>query len=382
MKQLGLIRKTYNISSTTPDVTPPQRAQQPRARRPVQDPTASPPMNRIARPPDVPEILEEDELELSSPESPQPVAARNYNPTASPPPARRKKSRAPGSSTGSRQSSRSASPPPPLDVQVANYDEQLCKAGKRKPTRRQSGLLTTSMSITTVTPKGIATELIPSQPLSPAFETPLRLQSPLDDDDDAMEEDDGVEIQIMDEVATVTANIARRDQRRKDREFVSQRAAEKGEADIAEELQLDAGRKDREKRKVKDYTEDLGSPLAGKKPKLKDVTNAPPPRPSLTNILGEAVSPTPRGQLLDQAADRDRVRTPDSDQQGTSSSSSAASYATARPFLAASTLDNYLPTPRSSSPIPHPQDTDGTLFAGRERRVRKSVNYAEPKLNT
>ena len=76
------------------------------------------------------------------------------------------------------------------------------------------------------------------------------------------------------------------------------------------------------------------------------------------------------------------MRTPDSDQQtGESGSSSAASYTTARTFLAASAMDSYLPTPRASSPISQ-QESDETQLCGRERRVRKSINYAEPKLNT
>jgi hypothetical protein len=46
---------------------------------------------------------------------------------------------------------------------------------------------------------------------------------------------------------------------------------------------------------------------------------------------------------------------------------------------------SYLPTPRNSSPPPIPlpgaADAEASM-TGREWRVRKSVNYAEPKLNT
>jgi hypothetical protein len=45
-----------------------------------------------------------------------------------------------------------------------------------------------------------------------------------------------------------------------------------------------------------------------------------------------------------------------------------------------SSLSPGLPTPRTSSPAFDP-DADAAA-GGRERRVRKSVNYAEPKLNT
>jgi hypothetical protein len=45
---------------------------------------------------------------------------------------------------------------------------------------------------------------------------------------------------------------------------------------------------------------------------------------------------------------------------------------------------SHLPTPRNSSPppIPLPVADAEASTTGRERRVRKSVNYAEPKLNT
>jgi hypothetical protein len=52
--------------------------------------------------------------------------------------------------------------------------------------------------------------------------------------------------------------------------------------------------------------------------------------------------------------------------------------ATTRQFLGTSPPSSQPNSRSSSSPIP-PSDGEG---GGRERRTRKSVNYAEPKLNT
>lgn len=95
--------------------------------------------------------------------------------------------------------------------------------------------------------------------------------------------------------------------------------------------------------------------------------------------------------LTDRFLDRDRQHTPDTD--GTTPISSVTSLATTRSFLStpattpATTTSqlSQLPTPRmSSSPVPPPSASTELEAAvgGRERRTRKSVNYAEPKLNT
>jgi hypothetical protein len=85
------------------------------------------------------------------------------------------------------------------------------------------------------------------------------------------------------------------------------------------------------------------------------------------------------------SADQDRYRTPsdtDSDMP-----SSALTYSSSRPPLSTpgtTPAPSHLPTPRNSSPPPlplPPAELDAPTIA-RERRVRKSVNYAEPKLNT
>jgi hypothetical protein len=67
--------------------------------------------------------------------------------------------------------------------------------------------------------------------------------------------------------------------------------------------------------------------------------------------------------------------------------SSALTYCSARPPSSTpgpTPAPSHLPTPRNSSPPPIPlplADSEASTM-GRERRVRKSINYAEPKLNT
>ena len=88
------------------------------------------------------------------------------------------------------------------------------------------------------------------------------------------------------------------------------------------------------------------------------------------------------------SAEQDRQRSPidtDSDMP-----SSALTYASTRPPMSTpgtTPAPSHLPTPRNSSPPPIPlpgavaADAEASM-TGRERRVRKSINYAEPKLNT
>lgn len=94
--------------------------------------------------------------------------------------------------------------------------------------------------------------------------------------------------------------------------------------------------------------------------------------------------------LTDRFADRDRQHTPDTD--GTTPISGVTSLATTRSFLSTPATTptttsqiSQLPTPRTSfSPVPPPcaSTSEEAPVGGRERRTRKSVNYAEPKLNT
>ncbi|KAK0493305.1 hypothetical protein EDD18DRAFT_1179426 [Armillaria luteobubalina] len=102
--------------------------------------------------------------------------------------------------------------------------------------------------------------------------------------------------------------------------------------------------RDKEMKSILDENGDLN--LTSQKLKFKDVTNSPRRR---------------------TAADNSVDIVPDS--------------GAPRQFLISSpSHTSHLPTPHPSSPTPPPEPESDT--GGRERRVRKSVNYAEPKLNT
>ncbi|THH26753.1 hypothetical protein EUX98_g7442 [Antrodiella citrinella] len=363
MKHLGYIRKSHSIPHGRP-LTPEMQQEPPRARRPVPNPDASPPMNRIARAPNFPNIHEDDEPNASSAED----AEDDDDDAESPSPVRRKSK---PRSSGSRLPlpTRTSSPPPlpPLDAPVITFDDHLTKAGKRKPTRRQSGLLATSMSITTVT----------ERPLSPAFGASLRREAALDEEEEeVIAVISGIDGPGDEELALVAQSITRREKKKKAKEKEREMPPEIERGSSSESTK-------RERERVK-RTRDLEShqlPAAegsSRKSKLKDVTNNSPP------LL------LPLDTTL---ADRER-RTPETADPPPSATSTTtnSSIASSRTFLTTPATTpapsvkgelQYLPTPRSSSPVAPPEVSDSeAATGGRERRTRKSVNYAEPKLNT
>ncbi|KAI0761478.1 hypothetical protein BD413DRAFT_485835 [Trametes elegans] len=347
MKQLGLIRKSCGIShSRTP--TPESHTPQPRARRPIPDPNVSPPPNRLARPPTVPGILEDDENNASSPEDPEVDAEQDSSPTL--PRKRRMKSRTTSSSKLPLLSQKPTTPPAVETVHF-EFEEQLGKSGKRRPTRRQSGLLT-SVSITAVTADSL------NRPPSPVPDSPMRVA--LEEEEEPLAEPDD------DEVEAILRSVSkRREKRDKEAERARERDAE-SMADVP---------RPRERKKQR-AVEDSAGASGESKYRFKDVTNSQASRTALP-------------PLDTTSADRER-HTPDVDVPTSATSTSAASSST-RNFLStpattpapSSKPPSHLPTPRSSSPIGEPPQTDPEpAVGGRERRVRKSVNYAEPKLNT
>lgn len=206
---------------------------------------------------------------------------------ASPSPPRRKsKSRHSSSSAsaGSSSSSSSRLPLPSRDTSSPvdhdlDFEEQLSRAGKKKPTRRQSGLLSTTMSITTVTPKGYKTEVISQRPPSPAFGSPLRREAGLEEEEEEVLATlgTGEHVEDDDEEEPIALSITRRDKKKKSRE----------NEDVEKEYEggVKREREKNEKRRSRDTDGTPGpSSYEGKKPKLKDVTNSPPPRPSLATI--------------------------------------------------------------------------------------------------
>ncbi|KAH9912191.1 uncharacterized protein BXZ73DRAFT_56421 [Epithele typhae] len=344
LKQLGLIRKSSGVShSRTP--TPESHPHPPRAKRPIPDPNVSPPPNRIARAPTVPVLVEDDEPNPSGPEDPEPEAEPS-------PLARKRKSKSRASSSAPSRLPVPACQPPSPPACRSEFDDELGKTGKRRPTRRQSGLLT-GLSISTVDGLPRASSPIPDSPI----------RCVPDDDDDIPEPDE-------DEVEAILQAVTKRE--RKMRKERSSSKARESDTDVLDALIEPPRPRERKKHRS---SEDQSNPVEGGKSKLKDVTNSQV-RASLAPINTAS-------------GDRDRLRTPDT--EAPTSATSMASTSTRNFFTTPATTpamsskplsQSQLPTPRSSSPIPPPPQAESEITGGRERRVRKSVNYAEPKLNT
>ncbi|KAG6827311.1 hypothetical protein H0H92_012359 [Tricholoma furcatifolium] len=311
-KHLGYLRQSFNISAAAPSPASPPS---PRARKPPltvnADPTSSPQVNRLSRPPNVPGIFEEDEPLPSSSDQeedkpPSPVLKKTKTKS------RLSASRLP---LPSRVTSPPPLPQPTGDDFLAVEEPKLSKP--RKPTRRQSGLLNADMEGLTV----------PRAP-SPAFGSPIRRAAGL------AEEEEEMAVVANQLVGTEVDVDMEKPPPKKER-----RKSRGKEQETAEEPSLiPEGTKPRE-RKRKERTE--GEIDGGGKPPLKDVTN---PRAALVSIDNTVPTPPP-----------------------------------ARAFLTASPTPS-APTSRGSS-SPTPGESEGPT-GGRERRARKSVNYAEPKLNT
>src|SRR6266851_3778740 len=169
MKSFGSIRKNFDIPS--PKSPSPKKEPVPKARRPVLNPDASPHANRLARPPRVPEIFEEDEAGSDALEE-----DGFQNPTLV---IRRKKPRSTSSSSRPHLLTPTL-PPPPLPILPApivatiqvDINESLLKQGKRRISRRQSGLINVTSSASSSSRSRAASP--PLRPPSPAFGSPLR----------------------------------------------------------------------------------------------------------------------------------------------------------------------------------------------------------------
>ncbi|KAI0261795.1 hypothetical protein BC834DRAFT_894867 [Gloeopeniophorella convolvens] len=350
VKSFGSIRKNFNIPSPKPPS--PKKELGPKARRPTINPDASPHVNRLARPPAFPEILEEDEagsdvVEEDRAQSPTPVA-------------RRKKVRTTSSSSRLSNPPRVSSPPPALAAPIVatiqvDIDESLLKQGKKRISRRQSGLINIpsssgsgSVSSASSSSRSRASSP-PPRPPSPAFGSPLRRDAGL-----AEKEEEYVALHGQQPADT-------------DDEVVLEPLAGKGKKKRtlmqihSDEAPAESGR-ERERRRLRDGAETAEQ-------RLQDVTNVPVSRVALT-------------PLVTNVPDQGRQRTPDSDSDMLSS---ALTFDSTRPppsTPGTTPAPSHLPTPRNSSPPPIPAPVPELPPAGRERRVRKSINYAEPKLNT
>ncbi|KAG6375863.1 hypothetical protein JVT61DRAFT_2726 [Boletus reticuloceps] len=340
-KHLGFLRQSLSTTSSLPSPTlepkPP-----PKARRPALDPNASPQMPRLSRAPTFPGIYEDDEM--------RDIVHVNTSRR------RAKDKQSSLSLSSSRLPPRPSSPTPPSTPLRVHLVERESST-KRKSSRRQSGLL----SVNTDVGPSMGTEklagMLHPRAASPALGSPERRSAGLAEDDE--------ERQVDEMIGSGSGMIEELDFAARARKERKEKKSKLVERDIVHEY-TDLGTlrlKERKRRKEEEVTG------------LKDVTNSPRRRTTLP-------------PLDTHTSDRDRQRTPEMD----APTSAATSVTTSRTFLSTPATTpittpqvSQLPTPRTSSPIPPAATSASESEAppgGRERRVRKGINYAEPKLNT
>ncbi|SJL05049.1 uncharacterized protein ARMOST_08421 [Armillaria ostoyae] len=302
-KHLDFLRQTFDIRQHSEPPTP----SLPRATRrpsPATSSSSPSPTNRLSRPPNVPGICEEEEPSLTSEEEQIEIEK--------PPSPRRKVKTKPRLSASKLPlPSRIASPPPMLDLSSVNVNSL-----RKKPARRQSGLLTVNIDMVNESMQ---------RPVTPILGMTKAENEACEEEEEEAAVYSGLVENVEEEEDTGGVKVKKEKRRRyKDREADTLR--------------------DKEMKSIQDEDGDLN--LASQKLKFKDVTNSP------------------------------RRRTPADDSVDIVPDSGAP-----RQFLVSSpSRTSHLPTPHPSSPTPPPEPESDT--GGRERRVRKSVNYAEPKLNT
>lgn len=167
MKHLQHLRQSYNIDSSPP--TPPTLPS-PKARRPVQANNPDAQISRLCRPPNIPEILEEDEPVASSSDSDSGQLNLFNSRTTS-------KLRSPPARV-----SRKARPSPPLHVNLNGTTQ------RKKSSRRQSGRLSLNANEQSLVPR----------PPSPAFGSPIRKAAALAQDEDEIND----ETEVLNEYKT------------------------------------------------------------------------------------------------------------------------------------------------------------------------------------
>ncbi|KAF9445767.1 hypothetical protein P691DRAFT_762207 [Macrolepiota fuliginosa MF-IS2] len=326
-KHLGYLRQSLNINmEPTPPSSP---AFPPATKPPLQTTNACIPGLRIAKPPNVPGIHEEDEPSVS------PSDSEHENKTSS---GRRKSKAKPRLSASKLPLPPRATSPPtahiPSMIPTLSRVDFIDSSGstKRKSSRRQSGLLS------------IDTEnLAPPRPASPAFGSPIRLEAGRAEEAEEiavmrgnLEVEVEPEPELQDhELPPPVPKKERRKSKSKDRETEGERERE---------YAVDSVRSREKKRQRED---DGGLPLEGTKGRLKDVTNS---------------------RAILQPINCNTVR----DQEEL--------VVSARTFLVPSSAPSSMPVQPQLPPESESEPPQGP--GGRERRVRKSINYTEPKLNT
>ncbi|KAL5511941.1 hypothetical protein ACEPAH_5160 [Sanghuangporus vaninii] len=328
LKHFGIIRESYNVPTERPhspkDVmnSPPS----PRLRKP---PPRSPSIMRLAQLPSVPDISEEPEQNETSSEGNDdehfPVERMNSVISS------RKRSSLSRLPVPSRVST------PPLGSVVPSLEGATATTSsrKRKLTRRASGIIS------------------PNEP-APRPVSPV-LGSPMQQDIDLSAEEEAAAMQAVEDI------VAREEEKEQE---IHRKPRKKSRT--RDESQSDAMVK-KERKKTKDR--DTGSAS-----RLKDVTNSPRRRRAAAATASAAAA-------ADSTNDTERKE--DIQDEGL-------------PPLVISSLGlpledgvDYLPTPLPSSASNTPVSQHFALpssdaeagVGGRERRARKSVNYAEPKLN-
>ncbi|KAI6037426.1 hypothetical protein BKA83DRAFT_4176226 [Pisolithus microcarpus] len=347
-KHLGLLRQSF---ATTSDPSPNLVSKPvPKARRPVIDPHASPVMPRLSRAPNIPRITEDDEVVSEDDEE------MNKNPVTVPFKSYRSARDRETVSGLSLDAHRDSPPPLPSPLHVDFMQKQ---ASFRPKGRRQSGLLSVNTNVRTSVQSERSEGLIPPRAASPAFGSPIRRQAGLAEDDEERQAES-----MLDQGSILVDDNDSVSKPKKERREKKSRQAER---ELTPD-DTDGGSSSRTKERKRRREDGLSG--------LKDVTNSPRSRDMLPS-------------LDVNTSDRDRQRA--ADNEGATPTSATTSAAAPRTFLSSCTAPatspqiSQLPSPRSSSPISRETATtlEPELLAnGRERRMRKSVNYAEPKLNT
>ncbi|KAI6119683.1 hypothetical protein EV401DRAFT_2209434 [Pisolithus croceorrhizus] len=348
-KHLGLLRQSFvTASDPSPNLA---FKPVPKARRPVSDPHASPIMPRLSRAPNIPGITEDDELVSGEDEE------MKENPVTAPSKSYRSARDWEIVSSLPVDAHRNSPPPPPPSPLHVNFMEK--EASFRPKGGRRSGLLSVNTNVGTSVQSERPEGLIPPRAASPAFGSPIRRQAGLAEDDEERQAE-----RVLDQgLILVDDNDTVSKPRKEKREKKSRQAERELTPD-----DTDGGPSSRTKEKKRRREDGLSG--------LKDVTNSPRSRDTLPPLDVDA-------------SDHDRPRAPNN--EGATPTSAATSATTPRTFLSTFTTPatspqiSQLPSPRSSSPILRETATTlepEVLANGRERRMRKSVNYAEPKLNT
>ncbi|KAG8217155.1 hypothetical protein J3R82DRAFT_5214 [Butyriboletus roseoflavus] len=342
-KHLSFLRQSLDISpdalSPTLEPKPP-----PKARRPMSDPNTSPQMPRLSRAPNFPGIYEDDEV-ASSPEADEDEVVHVSS-------SARRKAKDRLSSSRLLLPPRVVSPPPIPTPVHANVVER--ESTKRKSSRRQSGLLSINTDVGSSTGSERLEGPVHPRAASPALGSPERRHAGLAEDDEERQVNE-----LMSSGLGRTEELDFAAWARKERKEKKLKLAERDV--VHEDTDLGTLRvKERKRRK-----EEEGSGL-------KDVTNSPRSRMMLP-------------PLDTHTSDRDRQRTPETDVPTSAATTSRTFLSTPATTPITTPQVSQVPTPRTSSPIPQGATSASESEAptgARERRARRSVNYAEPKLNT